>query len=191
MACRGKYAEIYGERLDLVRLLANPSAPGRDHVVFATDEILPAAMNYAPRPTHVLAVRTREVKLVTYSDGRPARRGSFQASLKVEFYDYATATGRAETAAIPTTPGSSRCSTSCSTNTCPADGAAAAALAATDVSQRPGQLSGFKAATDAYSYKASGPSRSSGRCWATAAARSERAVRVRWSDRCWQRSRSL
>ena len=101
---RGKYAEIYGERLDLVGLLRDPSAPGRDHVVFATDEIVPAAMNYLRAPTHVLAVRTREVKLVTYTRWARGTTRPIKASLKVEFYDYATPRGRAETESRPDDP---------------------------------------------------------------------------------------
>lgn len=33
---RGRYVKIYGERLNLVALLSNPRAAGRDHVLFAT-----------------------------------------------------------------------------------------------------------------------------------------------------------
>jgi hypothetical protein len=97
----GKYARIYGERLNLVELLADPKAPGRDHVLFATDEILPNAMNYLRAPTHVLAVRTPEVKLVTYSHWMRGTTRPIRATMKLEFYDYATATGRAETLSTP------------------------------------------------------------------------------------------
>jgi arylsulfatase A-like enzyme len=97
----GQYARIYGERLNLVELLANPKAAGRDHVLFATDEILPNAMNYLRAPTHVLAVRTPEVKLVTYSHWMRGTTRPIRATMKLEFYDYATAAGRTETLSTP------------------------------------------------------------------------------------------
>lgn len=61
---RGDLARIYGERLDLVRLLSNPRALGRDHLVFATNEIVPATMNHLHTPTDLLGVQMREVKAV-------------------------------------------------------------------------------------------------------------------------------
>lgn len=94
---RGKYEKIYGERLDLVKLLRHPKAAGRSHVLFATDEILaPGALNYNHAPIHVLAVRTREAKLVTYSHWAPGTTRPIPGSMKLEFYDYSTANGRAE-----------------------------------------------------------------------------------------------
>ncbi len=102
---RGKYAKIYGERLNLVELLTNPKAAGRDHVLFATDELLaPGALNYLHAPTHVLAVRTREVKLVTYSHWARGTTRPIRATMKLEFYDYATEKGRAETQSNPDDP---------------------------------------------------------------------------------------
>ena len=100
----GKWARIYGERLNLVDLLANANAAGRHHVLFSTDEILPSAMNYLRAPTHVLAVRTREVKLVTYSKWAHGTTRPIPASVQVEFYDYSTSAGQAETHSIPRDP---------------------------------------------------------------------------------------
>ncbi len=100
----GNYRQIYSERLNLVKLLGNPHAAGRDHVLFATDEILPAAINYAHAPTHVLAVRTHEAKLVTYSHWAPGTTRVIPRSIKLEFYDYTTAAGRAETRSHPHAP---------------------------------------------------------------------------------------
>jgi arylsulfatase A-like enzyme len=101
---RGRYAKIYGERLNLVELLSDPRAAGRDHVLFATDEILPNAFDYLHAPTHVLAVRTRDVKLVTYSHWARGTTTPIRATMKLEFYDYATASGRAETESTPDDP---------------------------------------------------------------------------------------
>jgi uncharacterized sulfatase len=102
---RGMYEKIYGERLDLVKLLGNPNASGRSHVLFATDEILaPGALNYLHAPIHVLAVRTRDTKLVTYSHWAPGTTRPVPGSMKLEFYDYATARGRAELSSNPHDP---------------------------------------------------------------------------------------
>lgn len=100
----GKYAKIYDERLNLVDVLQNPGAAGRDHILFSTDEILPDVMNYLHAPTHVLAVRTREVKLVTYSHWATGTTTPIRATMKLEFYDYATSDGRAETNSTPDDP---------------------------------------------------------------------------------------
>jgi arylsulfatase A-like enzyme len=101
---RGKLRRIYGERLNLVELLGNPGAPGRDHILFSTDEIIPAVFNYLHAPTHVLAVRTHEAKLVTYAHWFPGTTRPIPGSLQLEYYDYATPKGRAETQSHPHDP---------------------------------------------------------------------------------------
>jgi arylsulfatase A-like enzyme len=101
---RGRLARIYDERLNLVQLLRHPDAPGRDHILFATDEIMPRVFNYLHAPTHVLAVRTRKEKLVTYSRWFPGTTHPRPGSVQLEFYDYATAEGRAETRSHPHDP---------------------------------------------------------------------------------------
>jgi uncharacterized sulfatase len=65
---------------------------------------VPAALNYLRAPLHLLGVQTREVKLCTYSHWHrgstvPAARG-----MEVEFYDYSTPGGRAETHSTPHDP---------------------------------------------------------------------------------------
>lgn len=101
---RGYYQKIYGERLDLVNILRNPNAGGRSHVLFATDEILaPGALNYNHAPIHVLAVRTDEAKLVTYSHWAPGTTRPI-GRMTLEFYDYSTANGRAELHSDPHNP---------------------------------------------------------------------------------------
>jgi uncharacterized sulfatase len=73
-------------------------------VLFATDEILPAALNYDHVPTHILAVRTPLLKLVTYTHWAPGTTRPIRASLRTEFYDYRFASGRAETLSRPNDP---------------------------------------------------------------------------------------
>jgi uncharacterized sulfatase len=100
----GDLAQIYGERLDLVSLLRDPHAAGRDHVLFATDEVLPDVMNYLHAPTHILGVRTASAKLGTYSHWLPGTTRPDLATMELEFYDYATPEGRAETLSTPDDP---------------------------------------------------------------------------------------
>jgi uncharacterized sulfatase len=101
---RGQLRQIYGERLNLVELLGNPNSPGRDHILFSTDEIMPLVFNYLRSPTHVLALRTREAKLVTYSKWYPGTTRPIPGSVLLEYYDYATPEGRAETRSHPNDP---------------------------------------------------------------------------------------
>ena len=100
----GHLRKMYGHRLDLTRLLRDPRAPGRDHLLFATDEIPPTPINYLHAPYHILGVQTREAKLFIYRHWarrsvRPVARG-----MEVEFYDYATTAGRAELRSTPEDP---------------------------------------------------------------------------------------
>jgi uncharacterized sulfatase len=101
---RGELRRIYGERLNLVDLLRKPNAAGRNHILFATDESLIDELNYLHAPTHVLAVRTEEAKLVTYTKWFPGTTRPIPGSAQLEFYDYSTAEGRAETRCDPTDP---------------------------------------------------------------------------------------
>jgi uncharacterized sulfatase len=101
---RGRLARIYHERLNLVDILRNPRAAGRSHILFATDEILPVVFNYLHAPTHVLAVRTHEAKLVTYTHWFPGTTRPIGKTMQLEFYDYATSHGRAETRSHPHDP---------------------------------------------------------------------------------------
>jgi len=100
----GRLEKIYGERLNIVKLLRNPGARGRSHVLFSTDEVMPAVLNYQHAPTHVLAVRTSESKCVTYTHWVPGTTRPIPESMQLEFYDYSTEEGRAETRSLPDDP---------------------------------------------------------------------------------------
>ena len=60
--------------------------------------------NYLHAPRHVLAVRTNEAKLVTYTHWFPGTTRPIPRSMQLEFYDYATSEGRAETRSHPHDP---------------------------------------------------------------------------------------
>jgi len=86
------YAQIAG-RLDLARILAQPSAPGRPYVLHATDEILTefATEPYAAdAPLHIAAVRTHDAKYATYSNWRPGTIDVLERHQESELYDYRT-----------------------------------------------------------------------------------------------------
>jgi arylsulfatase A-like enzyme len=91
--------EHLADRLDLMRILEDPSAPGRTHVLHSTDEVLsefslePYAAN---APLHVLAVRTHRAKLVTYSDWKPGTIEPIAEGAQTELYDYRARSGRLE-----------------------------------------------------------------------------------------------
>lgn len=92
------YSHLAG-RLDLAPILADPTAPGRPHVLHATDEIVTefAVEPYnAAAPLHVAAIRTPHAKYATYSNWL---EGSIKPRLEgqeVELYDYRTSAGRLE-----------------------------------------------------------------------------------------------
>ncbi|HKH78935.1 MAG TPA: sulfatase-like hydrolase/transferase, partial [Solirubrobacteraceae bacterium] len=92
------YSHI-ASRLDLASILADPSAPGRQYVLHATDETVTefAIEPYAAyAPLHIVGLRTQQAKFVTYSNWpengiRPLRGGE-----ETELYDYSTQGGRLE-----------------------------------------------------------------------------------------------
>lgn len=101
---RGNLRRMYGRRLDLVPLLRNPRAVGRDHLLFTTDEVCPTGLNWLHAPVHILGVQTHEAKLVTYSHWLPRTTRRVKRGMEIEFYNYATSAGRAELASTPEDP---------------------------------------------------------------------------------------
>ncbi len=92
------YAHLAG-RADLAAILADPSAPGRSHVLHATDEMVTefAVEPYAAdAPLHVVALRTAAAKYVTYSNWGPSGIAPQSAGQEHELYDYRTRAGRME-----------------------------------------------------------------------------------------------
>jgi arylsulfatase A-like enzyme len=102
---KGPLAEIYGDRHDMISMLKSADAPGRQYVLYATDEISPNYFNFNRAPTHVLGMRTEETKLGVYSDWFPLTSRIIPASVDLEYYDYATEQGRLELDNIANTTG--------------------------------------------------------------------------------------
>ncbi len=93
-----RYAHL-AERADLAAMLADPNAPGRPYVLHATDETVTefATEPYAAdAPRHVIAMRTQDAKLATYSDWEPDGLELVAATQERELYDYGTDGGRLE-----------------------------------------------------------------------------------------------
>jgi hypothetical protein len=92
------YSHI-AERLDLAAILGDPEAPGRRYVLHATDETVTefAIEPYAAdAPLHVVALRTPEAKLATYSNWPQEGINPLGSGEETELYDYGTQTGRLE-----------------------------------------------------------------------------------------------
>jgi arylsulfatase A-like enzyme len=86
-------------RHDLAAMLSDPSAPGRDYVLHATDETVTefAIEPYeASAPLHVVALRTPQAKYATYSNFVPGAIDAVKEGRETELYDYSTQQGRME-----------------------------------------------------------------------------------------------
>jgi len=96
---RDSHYEHIARRADIAAILADPSAPGRRHVLHATDEILTefAVEPYARNaPLHVVALRTAKAKYATYSHWVRGTTELREAGQESELYDYRGHAGRLE-----------------------------------------------------------------------------------------------
>ena len=57
----------YGDRHDMISMLKSSSAPGRRHVLFATDKIVFNYLRFNKAPQHVLGLRLEDSKLGAYA----------------------------------------------------------------------------------------------------------------------------
>ncbi len=86
-------------RHDLAAMCGSAAAPGREWILHATDEDVTeyASQPYAAdAPRHVIALRTPQAKLATYSNWTPGGIEIQSAGQEVELYDYSTEAGRNE-----------------------------------------------------------------------------------------------
>ncbi len=91
--------EHLAQRPDLASILADPSAPGRDYVLHATDETVTefAIEPYAAdAPLHVVALRTPQAKFATYSNWEGEQIAPLAEGQERELYDYGNESGRLE-----------------------------------------------------------------------------------------------
>jgi arylsulfatase A-like enzyme len=92
------YSHI-ASRHNLAAMLHNPSAPGRQYVLHATDEAVTefAIEPYAAdAPLHVVALRTPLAKYATYSNFASESIKPLAGGQETELYDYSTPEGRME-----------------------------------------------------------------------------------------------
>jgi arylsulfatase A-like enzyme len=100
----GELATIYGKRHDMVPMLRSAKAPGRPYLLLATDELVPAKLNFNNAPLHIAGMRTQSAKLATYSTWIPRTAEIGPGTTELEFYDYATPDGAAEMVSHPDDP---------------------------------------------------------------------------------------
>ncbi len=96
--------DIYGDRHDMISMLKSADAPGREYVLFATDEIVPNYFNFNRAPTHVLGLRHEDTKLGIYEKWVPPTSNIILGSIEREFYDYSTTGGQLELDDMPDDP---------------------------------------------------------------------------------------
>jgi uncharacterized sulfatase len=104
----GSLKRMYGGRHNMIPMLKSAAAAGRPYVVLATDELVQSAYNINDAPLHVLGIRTKTEKFMTYSKWRTFSASILPASLELEFYDYTTPGGRLETHSTPDDPRAKR-----------------------------------------------------------------------------------
>ena len=92
---KGDLAQVYEERLNLLPLLKSNAAPGRDHVIMASDEWVPAFYVYNNSRRHIMGIRTADTKVATYTNWSKAGVADL-STMQVESYVYSTARGRLE-----------------------------------------------------------------------------------------------
>jgi hypothetical protein len=93
-----RYAHL-ATRPDLTAVLSDPAAPGRDHALHATDEVLTeyALLPYAANaPLHVKGLITRHAKYATYTHWHHGTLEPTDHSEEAELYDFASRDGYRE-----------------------------------------------------------------------------------------------
>jgi arylsulfatase A-like enzyme len=96
---RDSHYSHLARRHDLARMLANPLAPGRAHVLHTTDEIVTefaVAPYSSDAPLHVVALRTPRAKYAIYSYFQSRSIELRERGQEAELYDYSTRGGRME-----------------------------------------------------------------------------------------------
>jgi arylsulfatase A-like enzyme len=86
-------------RADIAAIVGDPAAPGRDHALHATDEVLTefALLPYAAQaPLHVKGMITRNAKYATYTHWKPNTIEPLARGEQAELYDYTTRGGYSE-----------------------------------------------------------------------------------------------
>jgi uncharacterized sulfatase len=79
------YQQLYGNRCDLLRILREPSAPGRTYALHSTDEFVPTTYNFNDANLHVIGLiqantdGSNKTKLGVYTTWQPYAKDQPQA----------------------------------------------------------------------------------------------------------------
>ena len=109
------YRQMYGSRLDLLSILRDANAPGRQYVLHTTDEFVPSGVNFLEAPLHVIGTifqdqEGKKQKLGVYTLWDPFAPDQSQAVVvksedervtQMEYYDHSTSGGAQELESTP------------------------------------------------------------------------------------------
>ena len=99
------WKKLYGRRADLLSCLRDASTPGREYVVFTTDEYYPLKLNYLHAAQHVVGLVTADGKLGVYCRWNPDTTELItQFGEQVEYFDYTNDHARLEIYSTPDSP---------------------------------------------------------------------------------------
>lgn len=102
---KGDLAQLYKGRHDMLPMLRSARAPGRQYLLFATDETISSYYNFLDAANHIVGIRTKDGKLGVYANWQNGTTNIvFDNTLELEFYDYSTPGGVAETDNRPNDP---------------------------------------------------------------------------------------
>jgi uncharacterized sulfatase len=104
------YEKLWGSRHDMLNILRDPAAPGRQYVLHTTDEFVPSSVNYLNAPMHVIGTIFKNTdgnkqKLGVYTRWEDFNSEQSQAevvfninqSTQLEYYDHGDRQGQLET----------------------------------------------------------------------------------------------
>jgi len=101
--------QLYGRRGDLLACLRDCRAPGRDQVVFTSDEHLLDRHNFLDANTHIVGAVDGRGKLGAYCRWRSEAPGSHdEAGAELVYFDYGADPERRETDSTPDSPEAQR-----------------------------------------------------------------------------------
>ena len=99
------WQKLYGRRADLLSCLRDASTPGREYVVFTTDEYYALKLNYLHAAQHVVGLVTADGKLGVYCRWNPDTTELItQFGEQVEYFDYTNDHARLEIYSTPDSP---------------------------------------------------------------------------------------
>ncbi len=89
------YAQIFGNRFDMLPLLKSNRRPGRTAALMASDEWVPEYFVFNGARRHILGMRTADMKVASYTNWNLVGAPDY-ADAELESYDYGTRRGRLE-----------------------------------------------------------------------------------------------